>query len=290
MITRASVVATSDWRRTGAPGGCSGGREVVRSAGAAVAGAGTVVVAAADELAGDGVGTGAAGGWTGVGSSSVSCGQAVGSVRSSGSAAVAVVVVVVEARVCAGDLLAELVAAVCCVCCVSCVSCECWECSARAAGCCSTSDLASRGSSLSRSAVDPLCPCPASLLSEMLLRSELGVRGGGASLPLLTFELELQLECEWEWELRRRKRGRWKRRDADFTLLMPASSRWTGTCSREEGFADAVVRSTGLLSLSVIRPAIVAAVGLVCCALKQSHDRARDRDGISVRAAAEQPS
>jgi hypothetical protein len=135
----------------------------------------------------------------GVGSSNVSCGQALaGSLRSEGSAEV-----LVDARVKAGDGLeaeAEAVVAVFCECC------EC-ECSPRTCGFCNTSDWTS------------LAECSASLLSEMLFRSVLGARGGPASLPALAVERVVVLVAE----LRRRNFG--KNLRELLMLLIPASSR-----------------------------------------------------------------
>lgn len=168
------------------------------------------------ELAGDGVGAASAttavatGGCIGVGSSSVSCGQALtGSLRSEGSAEV-----LVDARVKAGERLeAEAVVAVFWECC------EC-ECSPRTCGFCNTSDWTSRGSiSGTGTSCTSLAPCSASLLSEMLFRSVLGARGGPASLPALAVERVVVLVAE----LRRRNFG--KNLRELLMLLIPASSR-----------------------------------------------------------------
>ena len=140
----------------------------------------------------------------GVGSSSVSFGQVVGETMSAD-------VVVVEALVWAGDLLLELVVA---------VFWECCECSARISGFCSTSDLTSRGSAslCNCSLRSSVAECSASLESEMLFLSELGVLGA-VSLPAEILERVVVLVAL----LRRRKRGRNRR---DLILLIPASSRW----------------------------------------------------------------
>jgi hypothetical protein len=148
----------------------------------------------------------------GVGSSNVSCGQALaGSLRSEGSAEV-----LVDARVKAGDGLeaeAEAVVAVFCECC------EC-ECSPRTCGFCNTSDWTSRGSiSGTGTSCTSLAECSASLLSEMLFRSVLGARGGPASLPALAVERVVVLVAE----LRRRNFG--KNLRELLMLLIPASSR-----------------------------------------------------------------
>lgn len=150
----------------------------------------------------------------GVGSSRVSCGQALGSLRSSTAADV-----VVLARVRAGDLLLELPAVVFCDSCDVCESCE----GSARSGFCSTSDLTRRSPAPAPATSDAVCS--ASLLSERLLRSVEDSRGG-ASLPA-----ELAMErLVWPWAvlgvvalLLRRNRGR-KRRD-DLMLLMPASGR-----------------------------------------------------------------
>jgi hypothetical protein len=155
-----------------------------------------------------------------VGSSSVTCGQAVGNCVSTPSADV-----VVEALVYAGDLLLALLWL------VVAVFCECCECesSARMSGFCSTSDLTSRGSApaapppmlCSSWLCTSVAECSASLLSEMLFRSVLGALGRPASLPaLLTFERVVVLVAL----LLRRNLGK-NRRD-DLMLLIPASSRW----------------------------------------------------------------
>ena len=84
-----------------------------------------------------------------------------------------------------------------------------------------------------------MAECSASLESEMLFLSVLGVLGA-VSLPAETLERVVVLVAL----LRRRKRGRNRR---DLILLIPASSRWPCACSREKWDSKAVVDQMYLL-------------------------------------------